>query len=250
SSRESGPPSRFFIITSTARIECGEYSAPRAACSQPDHFEGRARRTRHPAQHPALGTPHRTRHHAPGTRHSYNLFVTQASQLSPELGRSLLQVARALLVAARNWSLYPPEHPTVAVSVKRLGEAVHESSLGAIFSIGITPDTLMIEGAAADASQAGIAEAAALLHDRHLLTLTFVGDVPEEALHAFLRILALEPAERRARGGPVKIWLAESGHPSISMEQIDYQHLLAREEGDVPEPARRDDLWQSIVMSI
>jgi HEAT repeat protein len=176
--------------------------------------------------------------------------VPQASQLSPELGRSLLQLARALLVAARNWSLYPPEHPTVAVSVSRLGDAIHESSLGAIFSIGITPDTLMIEGAAADGSQTGIGEAAALLHDRDLLTLTFVGDVPDEALQAFLRILTLDAAERRARGGPAKIWLAESGHPSILMEQIDYEHLLAREEGDVPEPARRDDLWRSIVMSI
>src|SRR5262249_1158463 len=162
--------------------------------------------------------------------------------LSPELGRSLLQVARALLVAARNWSLYPPEHPTVGVSVKRLGEAIHESSLGAIFSIGITPDTLMIEGAAAATAQTGITEAAARLHDRDLLTLTFVGNVREEALQAFLRILTLEPAERRSRGGPARIWLAEGGHASILMEQIDYEHLLAREEGDVPEPARRDDL--------
>jgi HEAT repeat protein len=162
----------------------------------------------------------------------------------------LLQVARALLVAARNWSLYPPEHPTVGVSVKKLGEAIHESSLGAIFSIGITPDTLMIESAAADANHTGIAEAAALLHDRDLVTLTFVGDVPEEALQAFLRILTLDAAERRARGGPAKIWLAEGGHPSIVMEQIDYEHLLTREEGEVAEPARRDDLWRSIVMSI
>ena len=91
-------------------------------------------------------------------------------------------MARALLVAARNWSLYPPEHPTVTASVSRLVEAIHESSLGAIFSIGITPDTLMIEGSAADAGQTGIAEAAALLHDRDLLRITFIGDIPQLAL--------------------------------------------------------------------
>ena len=175
--------------------------------------------------------------------------MAQASQLSPELGRSLLQVARALLVAARNWSLYPPEHPTVAVAVKRFGDAIHESSLGAIFSVGITPDTLMIEGTAADASHTGIAEAAALLHDRDLLSLTFVGEVPEAALHAFLRVLTLEAAERRQRGGPARIWETD-GHPSIVIEQIDYEHLLAREEGEVAEPAKRDDLWRSIVLSI
>jgi HEAT repeat protein len=175
--------------------------------------------------------------------------VAQTSQLSPELGRGLLQVARALLVAARNWTLYPPEHPTVGVSVKRLGDAIRESSLGAVFSIGITPDTLMIEGTPADAGQSGIADAAAMLHDRDLLTLTFIGDVTPDAIHALLRVLALEAAERRERGGPARIWETD-GHPSILLEQIDYEKVLAREEGEVAEPAKRDDLWRSIVMSI
>jgi HEAT repeat protein len=145
--------------------------------------------------------------------------------------------------------LYPPEHPTVTASVSRLVEAIHESSLGAIFSIGITPDTLMIEDSAADAGQTGIAEAAALLHDRDLLRITFIGDIPQLALHAFLRVLTLPTAERRQRGGPAQIWMTE-GHPSIVLEQIDYEHLLAREQGEVAEPARRDDLWKAIVLSI
>jgi hypothetical protein len=180
---------------------------------------------------------------------TYTPSMAQASELSPELSRGLLQLARALVVAARNWTLYPPEHPTVGSSVKRLTDAIRESSLGAAFSIGITPETLMIEGAAADAAQTGIGEAAALLHDRDLLRLTFVGDVPPEAIHALLRVLALEPAERRGRGGPARIWEAE-GHPSVSLEQIDYSKVLARDEGQVAEPAKRDDIWKSIVTSI
>jgi hypothetical protein len=43
--------------------------------------------------------------------------VSQASQLSPELARGLLQLARALLATARNWALYPPEHQTVGNQV-------------------------------------------------------------------------------------------------------------------------------------
>ena len=175
--------------------------------------------------------------------------MSQASQLSPELAQGLLQLARALLVAVRNWTLYPPEHPTVGVSVSRLADAIRLSSLGTIFSLGVTPDTLLVEGAPADPSQGGIAEAATLLHDRDLLQLTFIGDVPADALHAFLRVLTLDPIERRRRGGPAHIW-ATSGHPTIVLEQIDYAKVLAREEGDVPEPARRDDLWRSIVMSV
>ena len=175
--------------------------------------------------------------------------MAQASQLSPELARGVLQLARALLVAARNWTLYPPEHPTVGASVDRLAHAIRTSSLGAVFSLGITPDTLMVEEASADATQAGIAEAAAFLHDRDLIRMTFIGEIPPEALHRLLRVLTLDPAERRQRGGPSRIWAAD-GHESLTLEQIDYSKVLAREEGDVAEPARRDDLWRSIVMSI
>jgi HEAT repeat protein len=175
--------------------------------------------------------------------------MSQVSQLSPELTRGLLQLARALLVAARNWTLYPPEHPTVGVSVTRFAAAIQESSSGAIFTVGVTPDTLMIEGTMADASQAGIAEAAELLHERDILTLTFIGEVPPEAIHKFLRVLTMDSAQRRASGGPAVLWAAD-GHESIAIEQIDYQKVLAREEGDIPEPAKRDDLWRSIVLSI
>jgi hypothetical protein len=175
--------------------------------------------------------------------------MSQASELSPELARGLLHLARALLAGARNWTLYPPDHPTVRASVSRLADAIKQTTAGAIFSIGITPDTLLIEGASADAGQGGIAEAAALLHDRDLLRITFIGDVPPEAVHSFLQILTLETGDRRTRGGPAKIWEAD-GHPSIQLEQIDYASLLARDEGSVPEPARRDDLWKSIVLSI
>ena len=175
--------------------------------------------------------------------------MSQVSQLSPELSRGLLQMARALLAAVRNWTLYPPEHPTVALSVDRFSATISESSLGAAFSIGVTPDTLLIEGAAADAGQTGIAEAAALLHDRDIVNVTFLGTVPMETIHAFMRLLTMEAAERRRLGGPARMWRREE-HPSITIEQIDYDKVLAREEGVTAEPARRDDLWRSIVLSI
>jgi len=161
----------------------------------------------------------------------------------------VLQLARALLVAVRNWTLYPPEHPTVRASIDRFSDAIRDSTLGAIFAVSVTPDTLMIEGAPADASQGSIAEAAAMLHDRDIVTITFIGTVGPEAIHAFLRLLTMDSAERRQRGGPARIWSAE-GHDSIGIEQLDYEKVLKREEGEVAEPAKRDDLWRSIVLSI
>ena len=178
--------------------------------------------------------------------------MTQASQLSPELARGVLQLAQALLAAARTWTLYPPEHPAVALSARRLADAVPRTSSGAIFSIAVTPDTLLVEGAAADRAQPAVAEAAELLHDCDIIQLTFIGDVPPDALQTLLKILTLEAAERRGRGGPAGIWALE-GHASIVIEQIDYQTILEREEragAETPEPAARDDVWRSLVTAI
>src|SRR5262249_21914260 len=147
-----------------------------------------------------------------------------------------------------NWSLYPPEHPAIAQSFERLADAIRAAAQGAIFSIGVTPHTLLVEGIEADRAQPAIAETAALLHDRDILRLTFVGDPPVDALRTLLRILTIDAAERRSRGGPAQMWAAE-GHTSIAIEQVDYLKVLEREQGDVPEPARRDDVWRSIVLS-
>jgi hypothetical protein len=175
--------------------------------------------------------------------------MSQASQLSPELAKGVLQLARALIAAMRNWSLYPPEHPAVGQSVTRLADALRENIAGGAFSLGVTPTTLMIGDAPAD-PQGPVGEAAAFLHDRDILQISFLGDVPVEAMHAFLRIMTLDATERRNRGGPAQIWLSD-GHPSMVIEQIDYKRVLERERaGDTPEPARRDDLWRSIVTSI
>jgi len=158
-------------------------------------------------------------------------------------------VARSLLVGVRNWSLYPPEHPAVAASVERLCEAIRQSSIGAAFGIGITPDVLLIDGVAPPQTEGPIAEAAALLHDRDLLHITFLGEVSYDGVTRLLRLLNMEAGERRRRGGPVKIWETD-GHTSLILEQLDYEKLLARSEADVPAPARRDELWRSIVMTM
>jgi hypothetical protein len=100
--------------------------------------------------------------------------MSQASQLTPELARGVLQVARALVVA-----------------LQRLASAIRESSLGAVFSVGVAADTLLIEGAPTGASQAAISEAA-LLHDRGLVWITFLGDGQNDALCAWLRVLTLD----------------------------------------------------------
>ena len=137
----------------------------------------------------------------------------------------------------------------MGTAVERLADAIQHASRGAAFAFGVTPETLRVEGAEANRDETAIAEAAAMLHDRDLIHILFVGAVPQAALHRLLHVLTLDAAERRQRGGPAKIWAAE-GAPSIVLDQIDYEQLLAREHTGERAAAGRDGLWRSIVLSI
>jgi hypothetical protein len=86
--------------------------------------------------------------------------MPQVFRLSPEVCRTLPQVMRAQLVAARTRRLEPPEHPTVDATLERLSDAIGQSSLGAACLIGITPPTLRVDGRAPAVHDATISEAA------------------------------------------------------------------------------------------
>jgi hypothetical protein len=170
-----------------------------------------------------------------------------APVLSPELTKQTIALARALSAAARNWGLYPPEHPAVEASVSRLADIVRTCTGGAAFSFGVTPETLVVAGQPL-ADEQPVAEAARLLHDRDVLSIMFLGDVPQAALEGFLKILSTPPDELRASGGPAAAW-RDAGHTSISIEQIDYAKIL--EDRDIGAPlAKRDDVWRSLVNQI
>ena len=131
--------------------------------------------------------------------------MSTAPVLSPELTRQSIALARALSAAARNWALYPPEHPAVDSSVRRLSEVVRQTSAGTAFTFGVMPTTLVVAGVQLPEEQP-VVEAAKVLHDRDLLELTFLGDPPAEALHALLQVLATQPDDLRRAGGPAKAW--------------------------------------------
>jgi HEAT repeat protein len=143
--------------------------------------------------------------------------------------------------------MYPPDHPAVELSVSRLADAVRTSTAGAAFSFGITPQTLLVAGLPLPEEQP-VAEAAKLLHDRDVLSIMFLGDVPQAALHSFLKVFSTPPDDLRASGGPASAWRA-AGHSSIAIEEIDYEKIL--EERDLHVPLdKRDDVWQSLVNQI
>src|SRR5262245_32514117 len=174
--------------------------------------------------------------------------MPETSPLTPELSRSVAALARALVAAARSWSLYPSDHPAVRTSVDRLRRALEEAASSQVFSIGVTPETLLVDGTPAADGLGPVSDAAAWLHQRDVLKLTFAGTVTPESLQAFLGLLADDANAIRAKGGPAKVW-TELGHPGIGIDQIDFNVVL--EDRDVERPARRkDDLWKSIVQAV
>jgi HEAT repeat protein len=143
--------------------------------------------------------------------------------------------------------MYPRTHPAVQVSLARLSDAVTTNTSGIACSIGVTPDTLLIEGEPLPANES-VAEAARYLHDRDLLRLDFAPGASIDALQDLLELLCDDATDVRARGGPAAVW-TRTGHTSISLEQIDYLRILADRE-IAPGPVRRDDVWRSIVKSV
>lgn len=168
--------------------------------------------------------------------------------LAPELARRVGALARSLVAAGRSWALYPPEHPAVRTSLDRLQAAVRDAAAGHAFSFGVTPDTLLVEGVPVTTRDGPTTETAAWLHNRDVLQLSFLSEVPAGALHEFLSLLSEDSETVRERGGPAKIW-SEHGHPSIAIEQIDYAKVL--QDREVERPARKkDELWRAIVRAV
>ncbi|HEV3484033.1 MAG TPA: HEAT repeat domain-containing protein, partial [Vicinamibacterales bacterium] len=116
------------------------------------------------------------------------------------------------------------------------------------FAFAVTPETLLIEGAPAGPKGGPVAEAAAWLHDRDIVEISFAPDVPPAALDMLLALLAEDVTKVREKGGPARVW-GDTGHPAIAVQQIDFTHIL--QDRDVEHPARRkDDLWKAIVRAV
>jgi len=174
--------------------------------------------------------------------------MADATQLSPELARNVLSLARSLAAAARTRAMYPPEHPAVTAGLERLRNSVAQATAAGSLTIGVTPETLLVEGVRASRDPEALAEAAAFLHGRDILEMTFSGLPPVETLEALMALLATEPEGLRAAGGPATAWARQS-HPAIAVKQVDYEKVL--EDREVRRsPATKDDLWRSIVLDI
>src|SRR5687767_11018208 len=164
--------------------------------------------------------------------------------VSPEIAQRAAAVARALVGAARNAALYSADHPAARSAVDRLSAAITDATRGEFLTLGIAPDTLLVDGEPIASGDTGIiAEAASYLHARDLLRVAFTGHSDSDTLGALLRLLAEDVESVRARGGIANAWIG-LGKAGIELESIDYKAMLSEPEKQVD---RKDDLWRTLV---
>jgi len=175
------------------------------------------------------------------------------------VARDVSAFARALVAATRTQAMYGPHHPNTAAAAERCRATLAAVVAHQDLVIGVTPETLLVDGNPLAAS-ARLREAAALLNDRDILRLHIVAVPGALAFSNFLMLLSFEPVALRQRGGPARVW-EQYNHPWVIIDQIDFDAMLAGAAdgaravagGSVAESPRgivRDETWQSIVRAM
>jgi hypothetical protein len=150
--------------------------------------------------------------------------------LAPALAAGLADFARSCKAAARAVSLYPGQHPAIALSLGRLVEATARMTASGPLYLEVRPDTLLIGGARSPKDDAAVTELADLLH-RHLIgALTVNAGIDAASWRTVLLLLARTPDEVRADGGIAHLW-ATAGGPSLEIREIDYAEVLREKRG-------------------
>ena len=187
--------------------------------------------------------------------------------MPPDVAGAVSGFARALVGAARARQLYSVEHPAAAQALGRLRAAVEVLAASHDVQIGVSPDTLFVNGEPLGSNRL-IAEAAGYLHEHDILGLRVISVPSFPQLSEFLQLLSSDVEELRRRGGPAACWGA-SGYVCIEVDQLDYGALLSAssesaagggrmapgsssQSREVKKPAApvRDAVWQALVRSL
>jgi hypothetical protein len=191
----------------------------------------------------------------PGTRPSL-------PPVPADVARDVLAFVRTLVTAARSQQMYSSDHPTAVQATERCRDAVGAVASHEGLQLGITPETLLVNGTPL-APDPRVREACALMNGHDILRMRILARPAFIELSNFLLLLSFDPDAIRQRGGPARIW-ENYGHYWLQIDQINYDTLLAgAAPGTVTTASRRgdtngagakaiprDDVWQSLVRSM
>jgi HEAT repeat protein len=154
----------------------------------------------------------------------------------------LTDFARAIKAAARAVTMYPSSHPAIRLSLARLVDAVSRITVNGSVTLGVLPDNLLMDGAAAVRPDQAVRETGALFHN-HMIGLVTLHSSPDpEAWLPFLNILTKPAEDVRASGGVARVWAA-TGQRHLELQEIDYADILRERNGTA------QSKWDDIIRS-
>ena len=152
----------------------------------------------------------------------------------------LTDFARACKAAARAVTLYPATHPAIRLSLARLVDAAGRITAGGSVALGVVPDNILVNGAAAQRPDQAVRETAELLHDHMIGILTLHSSPDPDGWLPFLMLLAKPLDEVRVAGGVGRLWAA-TGRRHLDIQEIDYADIL-RDRGK-----GQESQWNDII---
>jgi len=174
---------------------------------------------------------------------------------SPHLNtKDFVTVVGDLNITRRNWNAYPPGHPLIESSLRKLTESLRVMCQdNTDLHLGITRDGFMLGDEFVEKNNQICKNVAAILFERGIGALHFIKPPDREELLSLFGILALKREEVFAQGGVERLW-NEAGISSIEVRGIRYDRFSGTEElrliqdGDVVEAP--GSLWEKFVYSL
>lgn len=151
-------------------------------------------------------------------------------------------VVQNLGTALKNSALYAPDHPIFVFSVKNFQDSLDkwladEKDL----TLGISPDTVLLDGEFVDKKSELYREVAEHMHLRGILAISFARGVELEELEGVLKFLKKDVKTIREKGG---IEPNITPMPHITLKGIDYSSLLDGIGCEITD--EEEEIWNSL----
>ncbi|WP_303720424.1 HEAT repeat domain-containing protein [Malonomonas rubra] len=175
--------------------------------------------------------------------------ISSPHQLKPETDL-LADFLHELNIARRSLTLYPPNHPQVAVTsdktLERLSKLLDDR---ASLTLGIAPEALFFEHRWLDKEHPAFRSFATLLSGLGIASISFAQNLTESELIQFCQLLHSDRQTIEEHGG-FKQFLNQQQIEKISIVQVDYTAFCEKCDSDF-EPANiSSDLWGDFLQSL
>ncbi len=186
----------------------------------------------------------------PAARLSQSGATAAASAREPQLPKDASQFLFEFAVALHKYAMYPAGHPALLPALEGLARRA-ALLLGTRdrFSIGVTPDRLVIDGIATDTRQPMLRGLADRLHRHHLAAISFERGLTVPELADLVAAIAEDPDRGRGPLGTASRELL-GAWPHVGVHTLTLEGLEivdhAPAEGTVPGSAETAGLWAGL----